>query len=61
MVADVDGVVIIDQDQAQQVYETALARRDREQVLMEQLLKGKTTLELLGLAKVKEGTVRGRG
>lgn len=61
VVADVDGVVIIDQDQAQQVYETALARRDREQVLMEQLLRGKTTLELLGLPKVKEGTLRGRG
>ena len=61
VVGDVDGVVIIDQDQAQQVYEAALARRDREQVLMEQLLQGKTTLELLNLAKVKEGTVGGRG
>jgi len=61
VVGDVDGVVIIDQDQAQQVYEAALARRDREQVLMEQLLQGKTTLDLLNLAKVKEGTVGGRG
>ena len=54
VVGDVDGVVVIDQDQFQQVYEAALARRDREQVLMDELLRGKTTLELLGLPKVNK-------
>jgi len=61
VVGDVDGVVVIDQDQLQQVYEAALARRDREQVLMEELLRGRTTLDLLGLPGVKGGAGGGKG
>lgn len=58
VVGDSDGLVIIDQDQAEMVYQAALQRRQREEVLIDQLQKGKTTLELLGLPKVVErGTV----
>ncbi|MBZ5622335.1 MAG: RraA family protein [Acidobacteriia bacterium] len=49
VVGNADGIVIIEQDRADQVYEAALARREREAELMEQLRLGKTTLELLGL------------
>jgi len=61
VVGDVDGVVVIDQDRLQQVHEAALARRDREQVLMEELLRGRTTLDLLGLPGVKSGAGGGKG
>ena len=54
VVADVDGVVIIDQDQAENVCESAEQRRQREQELMQQLQMGKTTLELLGLPGVRQ-------
>jgi 4-hydroxy-4-methyl-2-oxoglutarate aldolase len=49
IVGNADGIVIIEQDRADQVYEAALARSDRERELMEQLRLGKTTLDLLGL------------
>lgn len=53
VVADVDGVVIIDQDQAAQVLVSAELRRSKEQALIEQLQKGMTTIELLGLPTVR--------
>ena len=53
VVADVDGVVIIEQEQAAKVCAAAEQRRQREQVLMTQLQAGKTTIELLGLPPVR--------
>ena len=55
VVADVDGVVIIEKEKAAKVCEAAQQRRQREQVLMEQLQAGKTTIELLGLPPVRAG------
>ncbi len=55
VVGDMDGVVVIDRDQMQQVLDAATERRRREQALMEELLKGKTALELLGLPTAKKG------
>jgi 4-hydroxy-4-methyl-2-oxoglutarate aldolase len=49
VVGNVDGIVIIEQEHADRVYDAAVARRDREAELMEQLRMGRTTLELLGL------------
>lgn len=59
VVGDADGVVVISQEEAEKVCEAALARQQREKILMEQLLQGKTTLELLGLPKVKSGSEGG--
>ena len=49
VIGNADGIVIIEKDRADQVYAAALARREREAELMEQLRLGRTTLELLGL------------
>ena len=49
-----DGIVIIEKERADQVYEAALRRREREAELMEQLRRGKTTLELLGLPRMEQ-------
>ena len=60
VVGDRDGMVIIDWDLVGRVYEAGLQRRGREQLLTEQLQKGKTSLELLGSLKVvKEHTAEG--
>ena len=44
-----DGLVVIECARLGHVYEAAVARRDREVGLMDQLRAGKTTIELLGL------------
>jgi 4-hydroxy-4-methyl-2-oxoglutarate aldolase len=49
IVGDSDGLVIVDQDRADAVYEAAVGRRQREANIMEELRRGKTTLEILGL------------
>jgi 4-hydroxy-4-methyl-2-oxoglutarate aldolase len=46
---DADGLVVIGRDRAEAVCALALARREKERLLIENLGKGKTTLELLGL------------
>lgn len=46
---DMDGLVIIGQDCADVVCMLALKRRENERIMIENLRKGKTTLELLGL------------
>jgi 4-hydroxy-4-methyl-2-oxoglutarate aldolase len=46
---DADGLVVIGRDRVEAVCALALARREREKLLIENLGKGKTTLELLGL------------
>jgi 4-hydroxy-4-methyl-2-oxoglutarate aldolase len=46
---DRDGLVVIDRDCADAVCLLALQRRENERIMIENLRKGKTTLELLGL------------
>jgi 4-hydroxy-4-methyl-2-oxoglutarate aldolase len=53
VVADVDGVVIIDRERAEDVLAAAQRRHNKEQALIEQLQQGKTTIELLGLFPVR--------
>jgi 4-hydroxy-4-methyl-2-oxoglutarate aldolase len=59
VVADVDGIVVLEQEKVAKVLEAAEQRRQREQVLMEQLQAGKTTIELLGLPPVRAGKGQG--
>ena len=49
VVGDTDGLVVIEQERLEAVYETALARRARESDIITQLRAGRTTIELLGL------------
>lgn len=54
VVGDSDGLVIVELERAEEIFEAARARRLREAEIMDELRKGKTTLELLrlpGLAK----------
>ncbi len=54
ILGDADGIVIVDQDRADEVYQKASARRVREAEIIEQLSQGKTTIELLGLPREPE-------
>ena len=49
IVGDSDGLVIVDQDHADAVYEAATGRRQKEVDIMAELRRGKTTIEILGL------------
>jgi 4-hydroxy-4-methyl-2-oxoglutarate aldolase len=49
-----DGLVIIDQDRMEEVYEAALSRRSRESEMITQLRQGRTTMELLGLVDPRD-------
>jgi 4-hydroxy-4-methyl-2-oxoglutarate aldolase len=62
IVGDSDGLVIVDQDRADTIYEAAVRRRQKEAELMVELRRGKTTLELLGLPPLAAngGTDRGK-
>ena len=55
IVGDADGIVIVDQERADEVYRKASERRIREAEIMEQLSQGKTTIELLGLPRLGGG------
>lgn len=46
---DADGLVIVDRDRIDEVYEAAVRRRTKELDIIRKLREGKTTLELLGL------------
>jgi 4-hydroxy-4-methyl-2-oxoglutarate aldolase len=46
---DADGLVILDREWVEEVYEAAVKRQKREADLIAQLRLGKTTIELLGL------------
>jgi 4-hydroxy-4-methyl-2-oxoglutarate aldolase len=54
VVGNSDGLVIIEQERAEEVYEIALRRRQREADIMRELARGKTTLDLLGLAPLPD-------
>ena len=49
IVGNADGLVILDQDRADEIYRAAVARRAKEAEVMAKLRQGKTTVELLGL------------
>ena len=44
-----DGVVIVERERIDEVYDAAIGRRDREAEIIRKLREGRTTLELLGL------------
>jgi 4-hydroxy-4-methyl-2-oxoglutarate aldolase len=46
---DADGLVVVDQNRIDAVYEAAVRRRARESEIISQLHQGLTTIELLGL------------
>ena len=50
ILGDADGLVVVDQDRLDEVYETAVARRQRESEIIGKLRQGYTTLELLKLS-----------
>jgi 4-hydroxy-4-methyl-2-oxoglutarate aldolase len=54
VVGGAEGVVVIDRDRADAVYQAALERHERELALMRDLRGGKTTMELLGLSRFFE-------
>jgi 4-hydroxy-4-methyl-2-oxoglutarate aldolase len=58
ILGDADGLVAVDQDRLDEVYETALARRRRESEIIRQLQQGRTTMELLNLTdpRASEGS-----
>jgi 4-hydroxy-4-methyl-2-oxoglutarate aldolase len=49
ILGDADGLVIIEQELLETVYQTAVTRRKRESEIISQLREGRTTIELLGL------------
>jgi 4-hydroxy-4-methyl-2-oxoglutarate aldolase len=49
IVGDADGVVVIEQERLDEVYATAVSRRQRESEIIAQIREGRTTIELLGL------------
>lgn len=49
VVGNSDGIVILEQERADEIYAAAVARRQREAEIMDQLRQGRTTLDLLGL------------
>jgi 4-hydroxy-4-methyl-2-oxoglutarate aldolase len=49
-----DGLVVIEQDRMDDVYELAMTRRKNEAQIISQLRDGRTTMELLGLRDPRE-------
>jgi 4-hydroxy-4-methyl-2-oxoglutarate aldolase len=49
VVADEDGVVVIDRARVDEVRAAGRARAERESLMFEELLRGRTTIDLLGL------------
>ena len=54
ILGDCDGVVVVRRTQEDEVFEKALAKFEKEQHIVEQLLAGKTTLEIYGFDKLIE-------
>jgi 4-hydroxy-4-methyl-2-oxoglutarate aldolase len=61
ILGDADGLVAVDQDRLEGVYETALARRRRESEIIQQLKQGFTTMELLNLKDPRAARGDGAG
>ena len=49
-----DGVVIVEQNRIDEVYEMALSRRKKELEIISKLREGRTTMELLGLTDPRQ-------
>ncbi|MGH9160912.1 MAG: 4-carboxy-4-hydroxy-2-oxoadipate aldolase/oxaloacetate decarboxylase [Vicinamibacteraceae bacterium] len=58
VLGDADGVVIVDQDRVDEVYDAARERRAKEAEIIRQLREGRTTVELLGLEDPRKNTNR---
>jgi 4-hydroxy-4-methyl-2-oxoglutarate aldolase len=61
IVGNSDGLVILDQDRVDEIYQAAVVRRKREADIMAKLSQGKTTIELLGLPALANTGVPSRG
>jgi 4-hydroxy-4-methyl-2-oxoglutarate aldolase len=48
-----DGLVVVNRDRADEVYENATSRQKREEEMIRQLRQGRTTVELLGLERLR--------
>src|SRR5208337_3097374 len=56
IVGDADGLVALDQDRTDEVYDAAVKRRQNETNIISDLAKGKTTVELLHLPALRNQT-----
>jgi 4-hydroxy-4-methyl-2-oxoglutarate aldolase len=56
VIGNADGVVILEQERADEIYEASVKRRQRETQLIADLKSGRTTLDLLGLPGLREET-----
>ena len=54
VLGDCDGVVVVPQDDEDAVFEKAIAKFEKEQHIVEQLLAGKTTMEVYGFDRLIE-------
>jgi len=54
VLGDSDGLVVIDRGRADEVYRSAVSRRDREQEIIAELRQGKTTIDVLDLPKISD-------
>jgi 4-hydroxy-4-methyl-2-oxoglutarate aldolase len=54
ILGDADGLVVVEQERLDDVYEKALTRRQRESDIISKLRQGRTTMELLGLTDPRE-------
>jgi 4-hydroxy-4-methyl-2-oxoglutarate aldolase len=49
-----DGVVIVEQNRIDEVYEMAMRRRQKESEIISKLREGRTTMDLLGLTDPRQ-------
>jgi 4-hydroxy-4-methyl-2-oxoglutarate aldolase len=56
VIGNADGVVILEQERADEIYQASVKRRQRETQLIADLRSGKTTLDLLGLPGLRDET-----
>jgi 4-hydroxy-4-methyl-2-oxoglutarate aldolase len=59
VLGDADGLVVVEQERLDEVYETAVKRRKRESEIIAKLRQGHTTMELLGLVDPRDQRKRG--
>ena len=54
ILGDSDGLVVIERERADAVYQAAVSRSDREQKIIAELQHGKTTIDILDLPKIND-------
>jgi 4-hydroxy-4-methyl-2-oxoglutarate aldolase len=54
ILGDSDGLVVIECEHADAVYQAAVSRRDHEQKIIAELRNGKTTIDILDLPKIND-------